>query len=535
MTEQKKIFRGLLPWILAGLHWCAIGLLHLDRFFFRNQERTELFWIPKILLLLLLIVGWQFLFHTVRRLRQKDPMYLRGAQIFCVYFPILMVLLLILWPGTFSWDDAITLNVISYYRSFFPEQHILTGLYQDVLLHLLPFPGGMIALQNLLIALCVSFCVVKLEAALGLRRLKNPIADILLKLLPFLLPPVIMYQFSGYRMGLYIFLELTVLVMLLCSEKEAGPWSWGYLLLFSFLAVTVTVWRTEALIYLPFLVVLLLLIPKATLPRLRKAVCIALILCGFFTVTRLQNNSLGSENYQLISLVRPCAELVRDADPEKDARELSDIDAVVSVDVICGQPQRNGEQLYWDGELTRSFTAQEYSAFVKALVRLAVKHPGTVLRERWNLFIEGSGITGESWTNVDTARFFDADYESGAKRVTQTKNWLAFRPIFPRLRKQFVYFLNGRTAQGQETAAGRLLFNAILPELILAAVWISLLRRRRWYPWLLCSAVLAKLGIVFLTQPSRWLMYVLSFYLLGYVCLTYHIWIRYGSAKGATL
>lgn len=532
MNMKNQISRLLPPCLCGIAHWCIVLFLHLSRLFFRIEERTPIFWIPKILLLLFLIAAWCFLFRVIRKLRSKDADYLRGAQIFAVYFPILMVLMLILWPGTFSWDDAITLNVISYYKSFFPRQHILTGIYQDVLLHLLPFPGGMILLQNCIISVCVCFCVVKLEKALGLKRLKNPLADILLKLLPFFGPPVIMYQFSGYRMGLYIFLELMVLVMLLCANQSDGPWSWSYLLLFVFLSVIVSVWRTEALVYIPFLAILLLMVRKETLPVFKKILCFLLILCGFFTINWLQNRSAGDSSYQLISLVRPCVELVRNSDYAKDAQELAAIDKVLSLDVIHSRQSENGEQLYWDGDLTREYAPEEYSAFQSALVKLCLKHPTAFLRERWALFLEGSGITGGSWTNVDTAKFFDPDYTSGAKEVTVSKNWVAFSPLFPQLRKSFIYLINGCDQKGRDTFAARIIVNAIIPELILLFTWIRLLVQKKWYPWLISSAVMAKLGVVFLTQPSRWFMYVLSFYLLGYLCLVYQIWTRFGSEKG---
>lgn len=532
MNMKKQLSGFLLPCLCGAANWCAVLALHLSRLFFRIEERTSIFWIPKILLLLFLMAFWCFLFQVVRKLHSKDAGYLRGAQIFAVYFPILMVLMLILWPGTFSWDDAITLNVISYYDSFFPQQHILTGIYQDVLLHLLPFPGGMILLQNCIISVCVCFCVVRLEKAFDLKKLKNPIADILLKLLPFFAPPVIMYQFSGYRIGLYIFLELTVLVMLLCANQKDSPWSWSYLLLFAFLSVIVSVWRTEALVYIPFLAVLLMMVRKETLPVFRKVVCFLLILCGFFTMTWLQNRSAGDSTYQLISLVRPCTALVRSADPVEDAQALADIDRVVSLEVIRDNPEENGESLYWNKELTREYTPEDYKAFQAAMGKLCLKYPMAFLRERWDLFIEGSGLTGNSNTNVGSARFFDADYTSGAKKVTVNKNWVAFRPLFPQLRKSFIYLINGCDSEGRDTFAARIIINAILPELILLFTWVRLLVQKKWYPWLISSAVMAKLGVVFLTQPSRWFMYVLSFYLLGYLCLVYQIWIRIGSGKG---
>lgn len=424
--------------------------------------------------------------------------------------------------------------MLCYYDTFFPWQHILTGIYQDVLLQFLPFPGGLILLQNGIIALCVAYCVTKLEVAFSLKHLSNPLLDILLKLLPFLLPPVLMYQFSGYRMGLYVYLDLTMLVMLLCAGKNDSPWSWGKVLLFSFLSVIVTVWRTEALVYIPGLVLLLALIRRDTLTWAKKGLCVLLILCGFVGLNQWQSQELGDANYQIASLMRPCVELVRAADPTRDAQELSAIDSVVILEVIYSHPSENGENLYWFGDCVRDYPPEAYGDFLKAMVKLSLKYPKVVFLERWNLFLEGSGITGASVDNIETARFFDEDYTSGAKTVTIFKGWFAYKPIFKGARKQTIYWINGLTSGGQPTIAYRLIWNAIIPELILALVWFRLLIQKKWYPWLLCSMVLAKLGIVFLTQPSRWLMYVLPFYLLGYAYLTFRPWIYYSGKKGKT-
>lgn len=93
-----------------------------------------------------------------------------------------------------------------------------------MLLQILPFPGGIIFLQNTIISLCVAFSVVKIEKVFGIPAISNPVLDIVIKLLPFLLPPILMYQFSGYRMGIYVYLELVMLVILIGLNKTKSKW-----------------------------------------------------------------------------------------------------------------------------------------------------------------------------------------------------------------------------------------------------------------------------------------------------------------------
>lgn len=185
------------------------------------------------------------------------------------------VFLLIVWPGTWAWDDLNTLNKISTYEGWNPWQHILTGIYQDILLQILPFPGGIILLQNVIISVCVAFVVTKLESSFDIGRLRNPVIDSMVKLFPFFTPPLLLYQFSGYRMGMYVYLELVVLVMLICAWKEPVTWSWTQLLLFSALSVIIASWRTESFFYVPGIGLLVLFVKNTVLtpPQKRLAVC----------------------------------------------------------------------------------------------------------------------------------------------------------------------------------------------------------------------------------------------------------------------
>lgn len=91
----------------------------------------------------------------------------------------------VLWPGTWSWDDIGCLNVLQWYSDFVAWQHILTGIYMDILLQILPFPGEFIILQNIIVAICVAFVVTNLENYYDIKEIKNKYVDIFIKTLPF--------------------------------------------------------------------------------------------------------------------------------------------------------------------------------------------------------------------------------------------------------------------------------------------------------------------------------------------------------------
>jgi len=525
------------PLALALIHWFLSTVFQVDRLYFSYSSTTKYMVIVKGLYLLFLIAAWCFGFHAYGRIRERDAAYVRGAQVFAVHGVVMMLLTLFLWPGTWIWDDLSTLFAIEGYTTFHPWQHIITSIYQCVLLQVLPFPGGIILLQQLIISVTTAFIVVQIERTFNIKRLRLALPDILLKLIPFLLPPVLMYQFSGYRIGLYIYLELAMLVMLLSASSSDAPWTWGRCLLFCFLAVVASTWRTESLVYIPFICLCLILRRKKLL-NVRCVTCLVLIVAGFLGMNRWQSAEQGNNDYLLISLLRPGAVLVRAADPETDADELEAIDKVMDVQIILDNPGMHGEALYWNtpvlrnsnGDAEDDYTDAEYSEFMKAFIKLSLKHPGPVFDERWNIFVATSNIDGRATMNVcDSAFLFESWNTNQIAKNAFARGWYAFSPVFKEARVSLINLLKGCAPDsGPGPEANRIIWNSAVPILILTLGWICLAVRRKWYAFIVASAVVLKIPVVILTEPSRMFMYLLSFYFLGYVCLTFAIWMLVG-------
>ena len=189
-------------------------------------------------------------------------------------------------------------------------------------------------------------------------------------------------------------------------------------------------------------------------------------------------------------------------------------------------PSQSGEALYWVPDVVRTgYTDKDYRGFLKAIVKLSFKYPKVVFRERWNVFIKGTGISelGVYATNVrGTAALFDETNESRAVVLTQDKGWIANSPVFKNIRKCFIYLLGMEKMDGSGSGVWkRLIWNAFIPLVILVYGWFKLLIKRKWYLWGICTAVLIRVPVVILTAPTSMIMYFLSFYFLGYVCLVY--------------
>lgn len=515
--KKGKTYR--LPILIAFNQWLITTVLQVDRAFFTYNYITKKLLLIKALYLMFLLVSWCFVFDVYKKIKAGDTFYKRGLEIFSVYFLIMIVFLLILWPGTWSWDDLLLLNAIQTYKDFRPWQHVITGIYQDVLLQVLPFPGGIVFLQNVIVSLCVAFSVVKLESTYNLKKLNNACLDIFIKIIPFLLPPILVYQFSGYRMGLYVYLELVTLLISICAITNEEKWTWRYIFLFCFLVVVVATWRTESFLYAPTFCILLLLTNKVKLSFNKRLVSAFLIVFGFLGVSFLQNISLkmiSKSNYQIISTIRPCVELVRATNYGKDNELLNEINKVVQLDVIYNNPEENGENLYWYfGVVRKNYTEEDYKDYVIAFVKLSLKYPKIVLAERTSLFI--ATLTGKYEDRIcqNGPNLFDEN-DNRAAKLTLSKGWIANTPILKHGRRMLMNIFLQR-----KWIIQKLIWNAIIPMVSLICGGVKLLLQKKESLLFLCATILARILIIMLTEPSNWFMYILPIYLLGYVFIIY--------------
>lgn len=536
---MKILYKNKFSILIAFIQWIVVNILQLDKFYFVYDTKTSFFYATKILFLISLIIVWCFIFDVVYRIRIGDKFYRRALFIFLVYGVISGCLVALTWPGVWTNDDLWTLVDISQYSTWGAWQHFLTGVYQDVLLQFLPFPGGIILLQNIIISVCVAFSVTKLEETFKLRVVYNKLVDIIVKLIPFCIPPVLMYQLTGYRIGLHMYLEFVMAVILLCALKEKKKWTIRYTSVFCFISTIVTTWRSEAFVYIPAIFIIIIFFIKKDIITIKKKVYIILfILIGFIGINKIQTIALGNTDYKLVSIMRPCVELIRNANQVEDAAELSDINKVLDLNIVKEFPEYNGEQLYWsmgDKGCVRSrnsnsnddYTKEDYKKFLSAFIKLALKYPDVVISERWNMFITASGINGMETTSLIVATWlFDDDKLTPAKEYSKdyAENWIAYKPISKELRRTTLYKLGMMSENGVlNSVLYRLVWNAIIPELILLYAWVKSLQKRMWYIFILLTAVFAKLGVIILSEPTGWIAYMLSFFLLGYASLVYSI------------
>ena len=185
-----------IPLILALIQWGIWQALDVGHGFLEYDLQRPYTWVQKGMFLCFLALGWCFAFYVIRSFMAGSREIRRGLQVFGIYFSILLVMLILLWPGTWQWDD---IGVLAGARCFdvLPWQHVLSSFFQNIFLQLIPTPGGVILVQLVIAAVIVSYAVTDFEMTFCGGRLICGFwpVDTLVKLIPFLLPPVVLYQY----------------------------------------------------------------------------------------------------------------------------------------------------------------------------------------------------------------------------------------------------------------------------------------------------------------------------------------------------
>ena len=512
------ILLALLHWILSIYYVFGASLLTPARV-------TRSFILMNVIYTVLVFIAYTYAFFVYRQYKIGVPEYRRGVHVFLTCLLIFSLLLIILWPGTWAWDDIFVLNSA---RNFVINgwQHVLSSILHILCLQFLPFPAGVIIIQNIIASMCIAFIVVKFEKVF----LKNIGGGGLLILLPFILPPVLIYQFSGYRIGLYVHFEAVMLCILFCSLKENQEWSFLFTAFFCVLCAIVSTWRTESFLYIPIVCTAIIFL-KNIYTLKKKTAAIFMLLLTFLCIHSYQNFKLGNSNYKIVSTLRPLIKVIRASDKERDAALLNDINKVLDIEFIYqDKDNRLGEALYWTGKLVRkNYTQEDYSEYLNAFFRICARYPLTVCRERISIFLRAVGLYGWHVTNVSPAsRLFHIEDENMRKDVYEKFRtiWIFNKPIFPELREKLINFLGMQKPDRTKLLPYRIVYNSFIPIVILIILQIILFLKRRWLAGFILVALNLKTVVIFLTEPSLWFMYWLSQYYIGYICLIFGVIMR---------
>lgn len=507
--------------VLAALLWCGVTLA-TDRLFFRYDWKSPYFFVYKALFVLLAFAVVHGAVTLVRKVRQKDDFALRWLQWMLPYLVLTLVVLVIVWPGCWGGDD---LDVLYLARTLEPSswQHFLTSAAFILCLMFIPVPGGVVLIQTLLIAGIVG-CFLAAAETLARERMPKPPARgwFAILYLPFLLPPVILHDMQPFRSTWSTWTELFTVFLLVWWYLRGQAITKKQLAVFTLLGVLTAGWRSESIYYLAALPVLLAFLAGKKLVRPAAAVVGAVgIMAGALACNAYTNYLMGDAwLYQRVALCYQAAALVQDADPVEDAEALAMIDPIFDVQACRDLSNLHGPELR--ATVSRSLEGQtegDWNVCKKGIIRLALKYPGSLLRERLGVFLntveQQPTESNQKLVFAVTALVYTDPPE--AMRDNQKDflyNSIGAYPLNQQLREDFIMSLSYRT----EFLGGLLAVTwLMLPSFgLLAAAILVLLVRRKWMLFFAAGALAARIPLVFLTAPDTYFMYYLTPYIAGY-------------------
>ena len=517
ISAKKRIGAEL----LAAVLWCILTLW-TDKLFFWYEPGTPAFFVYKALFVVLAFLLLHGVVTLVQKLRAGDTLARRWLRWTLPYLAVNLIVLLIVWPGIWGNDD---LAVLSLARTLQPNswQHFLTSGAFILSLMFVPAPGGIVLIQNLLISAIVG-CFIASAQDIAERRLDRAVKPgwFALLYIPFVLPPVVMHTQQPFRTTWSAWTELFLVFMLVAMYLRGTALNRKELCAIVVLGTLAASWRSECVYYLAAIPVLLAVLCWRKLLRpLALGAATVLIFAGYFACSRYSAALMGEAwQYKMIALCYQTAALVQDADPAADADELAAIDKVFDVEFCRNNAETHGDALR-QGMITHTVNATEadWQDCQKAIIKLALKYPKSLLRERWGMFYNTlrQRQNGESNQKVPFASAFilyDAEQTPGSQQDEFLHKSALVKPLNLDLRRAFIAAVANRS----DGAFGLidLTWWMLPPFVLLLAAVVVLLVQRRWMLFFAAGALFVRIPLVFLTAPDSYFLYYLTPFIAGY-------------------
>ena len=145
--KQKRYYNIKIA-IFAFVIWTILNITGISNIYIVNDLNFKAA-IGKVLHLFFLYVLFLKTYNIFSEKKSENGK--KRLKYFVLCFSILLFFLIIVWPGTWSWDDIIILQNISH-LDFTPWQHFFSGLFYLLCLETIPIPAGVILIQVLIIS-----------------------------------------------------------------------------------------------------------------------------------------------------------------------------------------------------------------------------------------------------------------------------------------------------------------------------------------------------------------------------------------------
>lgn len=508
ITKKEFLFTLLSAVILYGIHAALVNGKVRSIFSLGESPRLYMYGLIGLSVLFGIIFYGAFI-YCILLVKKKNAVFLSYLKYFSVYFAIMGVLFLLVWPGIFKGDEFYVLkSALNFQLS--PAQTGLTSCFYIVCL--LFFPNmAMITFVQLLIICCIFAYIMKnLFDLYGSKK-------IWIMLIPFCLLPVLDGNLFTLRATLVGWLFLLVLFYVFFAYKKNKLSLQGFLFL-SVISGLIIAWRTEY-------IYLLVLLPAALwflkLVSWKKAGISLLIIGMSFLCFQVPNKiaANGSNKYPISLVINPLGNLFNEEHLEGPSvyEDILTLNELIDVQQLRLNASVRNISQYWN--IPDILPKEQLNRFMTSALRLIIYNFDDFLKYRCLTFAHTNGFYadeinhpgGEMVSGILQLNYYDTNF----KEIFPFMD----APFGQGLREKVIEFLSCRHyVQGECTTNGLLpVFYNCLPTLILLAIatLIGCFQKKKAFV-VLSLLIQIQLMLIFLTAPAMFFMYYYCFYLCGY-------------------
>lgn len=433
-----------------------------------------------------------------------------------LYFFIMFIFLMILWPGIFKGDEYYLFNYILNLE-FCYSQHYLTSLFYLLSLCFFPTPGTITFVQIIIISTIISYILSHFELKLNNKKMTY------LLLIIFLLPPIIDNNLFTLRTSLISYFFLLIIYHFI---QYFDNHDFKYLIYINILAIIVSVWKSE-LFYVNIAVLIYTFF--AIFKKFKFKVAIVTLILNVIVYGVVQMPQKQNENYIFTAIINPLSVIINDSSVQNDLsqKDINNINSIINIGFLKENQDYQNIPAYMMVVGKNKYNKIQKQNFIKTYIKIIIYHPYKFMKAR---------LLTYKATNFNSANE-NPNHTGSEYPVAQ---WTASHFWYFSLSDKFKYVHNHVPVSIKKFIISNLLmryysnyfpnrFNHLFYNvtwiLILGLCYIVvLLKQRKWNDLFIMLLIIAQFPIIFMTAPASFWMYYICLYIslnfiLGYKCV----------------
>ena len=484
-----------------------------------------------------LLISYNYIIKFIKGIKNKEQYYCLWLKKFIIFCIINIILLILIWPGHWVWDEITVLNAATKTQLNIWQSY-LTVIYYSMCLMLIPYACGITIIQSIFISIVMAYISTNLYMIY-----KKKSISILLYLV-MLIPSIALNNLRPLRLQIYTYILLLAFATIIFDKINGRKLTLRKSLILLILTTLLILWRSEGIIFCLFIPILMLIAYNKKGMNYTKTILIVIMNVIILLMYNHVINSMedwvtkSKAKYGLTIYINPLSQIVQEDLHGKNISEnLENINKVLDLEVLKKYPAYTEIPAFWNSsDLVREDFQEHLSEFKKSYIKIVLDNPMSFLKARTKTLLATCYYNGhigtprtsliQHYSNPNFNDTFTDDFLNNYKFTSA---------ISPKTKVNVEKFLSGKSTSepGKYNKFILYVFWNIVPIIIICAfnIILSIIKKRYEYSCIFL-ALLGNVAIIFLTAPASYFMYYLPVFVSGIIfslCFWYEI--KYNNGK----